>query len=190
MGCNKIVSLQVCVFSCVQIFATHSWPGSAVHVILQAITLKWVAIPFSRGLSWARNWTRVSCIAGKFFTPWATKEARNSGLYLIVIRLSEWIHIKYLEQWMAFSMGSINVVMIIENLKTELQSSVFLSSKAHFKRLLNLPTVLDLLTGNYSLLLVLECTERPTFVIFPLNSQLIRGNITTFIDPILSAIFI
>ena len=91
---------------------------------------------------------------------------------------------------MAFSMGSINVVMIIENLKTELQSSVFLSSKAHFKRLLSLPTVLDLLTGNSSLLLVLECTERPTFVIFPLNSQLIRGNITTFIDPILSAIFI
>ena len=91
---------------------------------------------------------------------------------------------------MAFSMGSINVVIIIENLKTELQPSVFLSSKAHFKRLLSLPTVQDLLTGNSPLLLVLECTERPTFVIFPSNSQLIRGYTTTFIDPILNAIFI
>ena len=33
--------------------------------------LKWVAYPFSRGTSWPRNWTRVSCIAGRFFTSWA-----------------------------------------------------------------------------------------------------------------------
>ena len=31
-------------------------------------TLEWVAYPFSRGYSWPRNWTRVSCIAGG----WAT----------------------------------------------------------------------------------------------------------------------
>ena len=29
--------------------------------------LEWVACPFSRGSSWPRNWTRVSCIAGGFF---------------------------------------------------------------------------------------------------------------------------
>ena len=38
-------------------------------------TLEWVAHPFSRGSSWPRNWTRVSCIAGRFFTNWATREA-------------------------------------------------------------------------------------------------------------------
>ena len=37
--------------------------------------LEWVAYPFSRGSSWPRNWTRVSCTAGVFFTNWAIKEA-------------------------------------------------------------------------------------------------------------------
>ena len=37
-------------------------PGSSVHGILQATTLEWVAIPFSRGSSWPRDWTQVSCI--------------------------------------------------------------------------------------------------------------------------------
>ena len=46
-------------------------PGSSVHGILQARTLEWAAIPFSSGSSWLRDWTRVSCIAGRFFTIWA-----------------------------------------------------------------------------------------------------------------------
>ena len=39
-----------------------------VHVILQARILEWVAYPSSRGSSWPSNLTRVSCIAGRFFT--------------------------------------------------------------------------------------------------------------------------
>ena len=35
--------------------------------------LEWVAYPFSRGSSQPRTWTGVSCIAGGFFTSWATK---------------------------------------------------------------------------------------------------------------------
>ena len=31
-----------------------------------------------RGSSWPRNWTRVSCTAGRFFTDWATREAPSS----------------------------------------------------------------------------------------------------------------
>ena len=38
-------------------------------------TLEWVAYPFSSGSSWPRNRTRVSCIAGGFFTNWAIREA-------------------------------------------------------------------------------------------------------------------
>ena len=44
------------------------WPmgvsprGSSVYVTLQARTLKWVVISFSRGSSWPRYQTRVSCI--------------------------------------------------------------------------------------------------------------------------------
>ena len=40
--------------------------------------LEWVAYPFFRGSSQPRNWTRVSCIAGGFFTNWATSEAQES----------------------------------------------------------------------------------------------------------------
>ena len=36
--------------------------------------LEWEAYPFSRGSSRSRNWTRVSCIASRFFTSWATME--------------------------------------------------------------------------------------------------------------------
>ena len=43
-------------------------PGSSVHGILQARILEWIAIPFSRGSSQARNQTRVYCIAGRLFT--------------------------------------------------------------------------------------------------------------------------
>ena len=37
--------------------------------------LEWVACPFSSGSSQPRNQTEVSCIAGGFFTSWATREA-------------------------------------------------------------------------------------------------------------------
>ena len=50
-----------------------SSPGSSVHEILQARILEWVAILFSRASPLPRGWTQVSCIAGGFFTIWATK---------------------------------------------------------------------------------------------------------------------
>ena len=43
--------------------------------------LEWVAHPFSRGSSRPRNQTRVSCIAGRFFTSWATQEAQQLQLH-------------------------------------------------------------------------------------------------------------
>ena len=56
--------------SCLTLCNPMDWspPGSSVHGILQARILEWVAIPFSRGSSWSRDWTQVSCIAGRFFT--------------------------------------------------------------------------------------------------------------------------
>ena len=43
--------------------------------ILQARILEWVPLPSSRGYSQCRDWTWVSCVAGRFFTMWATREA-------------------------------------------------------------------------------------------------------------------
>ena len=48
-------------------------PGSSVHGILQARILELVVIPFSRGSSWPRDQTWVSCTAGRFFTVWGTR---------------------------------------------------------------------------------------------------------------------
>ena len=53
----------------------YSPPGSSIHGILQARILEWVAISFSRGSSWPRDWTQVSRITGRRFNLWATREA-------------------------------------------------------------------------------------------------------------------
>ena len=63
-------------------------PGSSVHGILQARILEWVAIPFSRGSSWPRDWTQVSWIARGSFTVWVTSEA--SQLVYTCINLFIW----------------------------------------------------------------------------------------------------
>ena len=67
----------------VKVEVTQSCPtlwdpmGYTVHGILQARILEWVAFPFSRGSSWPRDQTQVSCIAGSFFTSWATRKAQE-----------------------------------------------------------------------------------------------------------------
>ena len=42
--------------------------------------LEWVTYPFSSRSSWLSNWTGVSCIAGGFFTSWATGETQGQLL--------------------------------------------------------------------------------------------------------------
>ena len=54
-----------------------SLPGSSVCGILQARILRSVATSFSRGSSQPRDQTPVFCIAGRFFTIWATREVHQ-----------------------------------------------------------------------------------------------------------------
>ena len=49
-----------------------SLPGFSIHGISQARVLEWVAISFSRGSSWPRDWTQVSLNAVRCFTIRAT----------------------------------------------------------------------------------------------------------------------
>ena len=42
-------------------------PDSSVHRISQARILEWVALLFSGGSSRPRDWTRISCMKGRFF---------------------------------------------------------------------------------------------------------------------------
>ena len=60
-----MVCACMCAQSCLTLcdFMDCSPPGSSVCGILQARVLQWVAVPFSRGSSWARNWTCISCVS-------------------------------------------------------------------------------------------------------------------------------
>ena len=68
--------------NCGQILYQLSYQGSPR-------ILEWVAYPFSIGSSQPRNWTGVSCIAGRFFT---NRAIRNlSGLMWYAKINSKWI---------------------------------------------------------------------------------------------------
>ena len=97
----------VCVCVCVHIYIYVKWsevkvaqlyltlcvsmdwnpPGFSVHGIPQAEILEWVAVPFSRGASWPRNWTWVSLIAGRFFTIWATGETPFKCIHIFNVKM-------------------------------------------------------------------------------------------------------
>ena len=75
-----------------------SLPGSSVHGIFQARILEWVAISFLRGSSWPRDWTWVSCTAGRLFT----SVFYSSGQLLSCIRL-------FANPWTAASQASTSI---------------------------------------------------------------------------------
>ena len=59
------------------VVSNSATPDYTVHGILQARILEWVAVPFSRVPSQARDRNQVSGIAGRFLTSWATTEAHS-----------------------------------------------------------------------------------------------------------------
>ena len=77
--CTKL--LQSCPTLCNPV--DHNLPSSSVRGILRARILEWVAIPFSRGSSQPRKGTGVSCVAGRFFTVWATFSSDSSSISFV-----------------------------------------------------------------------------------------------------------
>ena len=74
--------------------------GSSFHGIFQARVLEWIAISFSRGSSWPRNRTRVSHIAVRCFTIWATRPLmqKDSEFFLPFHLFTPWSPWYYLHQ--------------------------------------------------------------------------------------------
>ena len=71
------------------------WPyrlyvACQVHGISQARILEQVAISFSRGSSWPRDWTCVSCTAGRILYPWAAWE-REEQKTLMRLSCDLWV---------------------------------------------------------------------------------------------------
>ena len=112
--CMCAKSLQLCLTLCG--LMNCSPPGSSVHGILQAGILEWVGMSSPGGSSWPRDRTWVSCIAGRFFTIWATREAPYTYVYIqlyihihitviciythtymcVYIHIDVWIYITYI----------------------------------------------------------------------------------------------
>ena len=101
--------------SCLTLLQPHdcSPTGSSVLGISQARILEWVAISFSRKSSQLRDWTQVSCIAGRFFTiesagksflKIARSFSENSAVYSNILPLNwkEWrveVNVLFIENW-------------------------------------------------------------------------------------------
>ena len=67
----------------VQLFAipwSVAYQAPLSRGILQERKLECVAIPFSRRSSWPGDRSQVSCIAGRFFTVWATRKSAYKNL--------------------------------------------------------------------------------------------------------------
>ena len=79
----KVLVTQLCLTLCNPMDCSP--PGSSVHEVLQTRILEWVAIPFSRGFSWPRDWTHGSCTAGRFFTIWPPGNPLCDSTYLIFV---------------------------------------------------------------------------------------------------------
>ena len=105
MGCF-IFLMPVCLVaqSCLTLCnpLDSSPPGSSVRGIFQTRILAWVVISFSRGSSWPRDQTCVSCVADRFFTGWAIREAL---IFLTVWQLgSKWKSMKEISRSYQFSL--------------------------------------------------------------------------------------
>ena len=88
---------EVKLLSPVRLFAipwTVVYQASSVHGFFQATVLEWVAISFSRG----------SCIAGRCFTLWATREALSEVYFLQTTG-----HIFHEVVRSSFGQGSLNI---------------------------------------------------------------------------------
>ena len=77
----KVLAAQSCLTLCDPMDCSpHQAPLS---MGFSRIILGWVAIPFSRGSSWLRDWIHVSCIGRWVLYHWATREAlSDDGLTL------------------------------------------------------------------------------------------------------------
>ena len=93
-------SLQSSDFKCPTLWdpMNYSPPGTSVHRILQASILEWVAMPFSKGSSWPRNWTCIFCVSGLQADPLPT-ELPGKSMHLpklMYISIHMYIYIPYI----------------------------------------------------------------------------------------------
>ena len=83
-----------------------SLPGSSIHGSFQARIPEWVDTHFSRGSSWSKDRTHVSCIGREILYHWATQEAPpvNDYTYTTEVVFS-WGPGRMSELWVSVFLG-------------------------------------------------------------------------------------
>ena len=79
-------------------------PGSSVHGISQARISEWVAISFSRGSSWPRDRTCISCTGRWILYHWATWEAQLSFFFSSLFKPK----LSRCGQWESFQIATVS----------------------------------------------------------------------------------
>ena len=127
-GDFQIIQRQMYICSllcCVWLFAT---PGTVAHQgLLQARLLEWVAIPFSRKSSRSWDENHVSCIAGRFFTIWTTREQSKTACKKIVVPLLSYVQL-FVTPWIVACQASLSFTIFLSLLKLMSIKSVMTSN--------------------------------------------------------------
>ena len=97
---HRYIRPCVCVCSVTKLCLTPLNPmdcsplGSSMHGISQAKILEQVAISFSRGTSWSRDQTCISCISRRVLYCWATREDHlYMHIYVIYLCIYQYVYI-------------------------------------------------------------------------------------------------
>ena len=91
-----------------------SLPGSSVHGISQARLMEWVTISFSKGSSWPRDWTCISCIDRQILYHCSTSEALLLGRETIKLT----VRLFGLQFWFCHLSAKLLWVIIFLNIRT------------------------------------------------------------------------
>ena len=97
-----IYTIVLLLFSCWVVSDSFVIPWTVAHQaplsngIFQARILECVAISFSRGSSWPRDWTRVPCIGKQILYHWATRQVQLCIPYTYIHTPYIYKHIPYI----------------------------------------------------------------------------------------------
>ena len=86
----SLIFRHICVCSvpqaCLTLCDAMEWglSGTPLHGISQARILEWVVNSFSRGSSWPKDWTHVSCIGRQILYCWAIEEAPFQTYFILL----------------------------------------------------------------------------------------------------------
>ena len=81
--CMSAKWLQLCLYVCDPV--DHSLPGSSVHGIFQIGLLEWIAMTFSRGSSWPRDWVWKAWWHSAW---WYSAEKQKMMIVIILLQFS------------------------------------------------------------------------------------------------------